>query len=118
MRLLHLFLDYEKVTIIIQQIIMKSLQLNPNSVNSFNSTSTAAIINTNSEMQNLSVIDFYKKHHDEPDFDCEFLYSTNQYDEQDETILDLESDEEFDDQYNDKDWDVSIYDPYLESTYF
>lgn len=70
-----------------------------------------------SEKQTSTSLDLYHKHEDEPDFDCEFLHGIS-YNEETENTIDAEADEDFADLYNDNQWDVDIYDPYLESTYF
>ncbi|WP_167443816.1 hypothetical protein [Flavobacterium cutihirudinis] len=53
----------------------------------------------------------YHKHEDEPDFDREFLQGIS-YDYIENTV-DLETEEEDTDEYNDNLWDADIYDPYL-----
>ncbi|QSW90142.1 hypothetical protein J0383_04820 [Flavobacterium endoglycinae] len=69
------------------------------------------------EKQNTSqILDLYRKHEDEPDFDCEFLKGITH--EQTENSIDLDSEQEQMDDYNDYEWDPEIYDPYLESTYY
>mgnify|MGYP003575683337 FL=1 len=70
-----------------------------------------------SERQTSTSLDLYQKYEDEPDFDCEFLNGIS-YNEETENTIDAETDEDFADLYNDNQWDVDIYDPYLESTYF
>lgn len=62
------------------------------------------------------ITDLYHRCYDEPDFDCEFLNSVS-YDSS-ESIIDIESEDELTDEFNDNQWDVEIYDPYLESTYY
>lgn len=64
------------------------------------------------------LVDLYYKHQDEPDFDCEFIYGISQYYNENENIIDPETDEDPGDLFNDNEWDADIYDPYLESTYF
>jgi len=61
--------------------------------------------------------DLYSRSDDEPDFDCEFLGTAYSCSEN-ENIIDLESEDELTDQFNDNQWDADIYDPYLESTYY
>lgn len=93
---------------------------NFNSKNHFNNQSNSNFIDAefHSEQTSTSVVDLYYKHHDEPDFDCEFLHGISHYYEENENTIDSEMDEDFADSYNDNQWDADIYDPYLESTYF
>lgn len=64
------------------------------------------------------LIDLHAKNHDEPDFDCEFLHATlNDYIES-ESITDPDPEEDYSDDYHDREWDMDIYDPYQESAYF
>lgn len=68
------------------------------------------------QFENL-LTDLYQKYDDEPDFDCEFLWASNDRSENESTI-DPESEDDLTDQFDDNQWDVAIYDPYLESTYY
>ena len=69
------------------------------------------------QKQNIaSLINLHSKNHDEPDFDCEFLHTAIQADS--ESILDPEPDEDLSDDFHDREWDSTIYDPYQESAYF
>lgn len=71
-----------------------------------------------SQKQDLNYItDLYSRHHDEPDFDCEFLKTDSLDVYQNETILDTDP-EEYTDDYNDKQWDTEVYDPYQEQSYY
>jgi hypothetical protein len=64
-----------------------------------------------------AAFDLIYKSYDEPDFDCEFLTASTIKDN-DESILDLEIEDDYLDDYNDQDWDTNTYDPYEELTYF
>ncbi|MDQ1166481.1 hypothetical protein [Flavobacterium sp. SORGH_AS_0622] len=68
------------------------------------------------QKQNL-LTDLYSRSDDEPDFDCEFLDAAYSCSEN-ENVIDLESQDELTDLFNDNQWDAEIYDPYLESTYY
>ncbi|MFD1604179.1 hypothetical protein ACFSJW_08260 [Flavobacterium artemisiae] len=97
-----------------------SASTNFNSTKHFDTQSNANLIDAEfytKKQSSTSMVDLYHKHHDEPDFDCEFLSISNYYEESDNTI-DSEDGEDLADLYNDNQWDVDIYDPYLESTYF
>ncbi|HEY1194882.1 hypothetical protein [Flavobacterium sp.] len=61
-------------------------------------------------------MDLYLKYDDEPDFDCEFLQDITH--DSNENVIDVDSEEDLMDDYNDDQWDAEIYDPYLESTYY
>ncbi|WP_125721810.1 hypothetical protein [Flavobacterium ustbae] len=65
-----------------------------------------------------NITSLYNRHADEPDFDCEFLSGDSINARGNESILDPDPDEEFADDYNDRDWDTDIYDPYLEQSYY
>jgi len=85
----------------------------------FDSQNSTNIIDAEFHSENLNkgkVVDLYYKYDDEPDFDCEFLSGIS-YDDN-KNVIDLEFDEDLADDYKDNEWDVNIYDPYLESTYF
>lgn len=101
------------------------MKLSTSSYQNFNSYKSLAIFTDinfadaefHSEKQPATqVINLYHKPEDEPDFDCEFLQGIH-YDYS-ENRIDLESEEDDADEYNDNLWDADIYDPYLESTYF
>lgn len=110
----------------ITNYIMKSYQSSTHpvftSIRQFNIPSDTNIIDAefNPENQSTSkVINLYYKHEDEPDFDCEFLPGINSGYSEDENSIDFDSEEEDHiDEYHDDQWDMDIYDPYLESTYF
>lgn len=61
--------------------------------------------------------DSYPLFDDEPDFDCEFLSSSHDWNESENTI-DAESEDDLADEFNDNQWDADIYDPYMESAYY
>ncbi len=70
------------------------------------------------ELKNSNLLtDLYHKCEHEPDFDCEFLNVAHDHSENENTI-DSEFEDDFLDEFNDNIWDVDIYDPYLESTYY
>ncbi|UPZ14808.1 hypothetical protein [Flavobacterium humidisoli] len=70
------------------------------------------------DIQNSNLLSYlYHKSEDEPDFDCEFLHAAHDLNEN-ESIIDPESDDELLDEFNDNQWDADIYDPYVESTYY
>ena len=70
------------------------------------------------QAQNENLLtDLYSKSDDEPDFDCEFLDTAYNCSEN-ESLIDLDSEDDLADQFNDNQWDADIYDPYLESTYY
>ncbi|GAA3729467.1 hypothetical protein GCM10022422_09450 [Flavobacterium ginsengisoli] len=98
---------------------MKSSITTSTNFNSITIQSNANLIDAEfySEKQTSASLDLYDKHDDEPDFDCEFLQGIS-YNEENENTIDAEADEDFADLYNDNQWDVDIYDPYSESTYF
>ncbi|WP_433831210.1 hypothetical protein [Flavobacterium anhuiense] len=96
-----------------------TLSQNFNSAEPFTIGSESTFINEEIYAQKshtASVMDLYQKHNDEPDFDCEFLQAIGH--NYSENIIDIETEEEQTDDYNDTHWDAAIYDPYLESNYY
>lgn len=75
-------------------------------------------ISLHSQNQALNhITDLYNRYEGEPDFDCEFLKTDGLDTYENETILDPEP-EEYADDYNDREWDNELYDPYQEQTYY
>lgn len=98
----------------------KAAYQNPTLVNPMHNQSNTTFIDAEfyaEKQSKTQVFDLYSKHHDEPDFDCEFLQDISQDFYQNNSI-DSDSEEDFADDYNDNQWDADIYDPYLESTYY
>jgi hypothetical protein len=86
--------------------------------NNTQSDKNSSIASFATEIQNSNhLTDLYHKCEYEPDFDCEFLHAGHDRREN-ESIIDSESEDELLDEFNDNMWDVDIYDPYLESTYY
>ncbi|SFE08513.1 hypothetical protein [Flavobacterium phragmitis] len=63
--------------------------------------------------QKVQLLALYGKDNDEPDFDCEFLNAIHSG--RVENTIDLDSEDEQSDHFNDNQWDAEIYDPYQES---
>lgn len=88
---------------------------NINSVKSFKNINDENLFNSKKE-HSSQIANLYVKYEDEPDFDCEFLEGINN--DHTESVIDIESEDEFKDDYNDSQWEADLYDPYLESTYY
>lgn len=94
---------------------------NSNSRTSFNAQSSTRFVDAefSPEMQSTTeLIDLHYKYDDEPDFDCEFLHSSALHYDDNESTIDPDQEEDLTDHYNDRTWDMDMYDPYLESTYY
>lgn len=89
--------------------------MNPLQTSDMNFTTTA-FYPEKTGMNNITSL--YSRHQDEPDFDCEFLKDDSIDSRGNEDILDPDPDYNFEDDYNDSQWDVDTYDPYLEQTYY
>ncbi|MBZ4035377.1 hypothetical protein K6T82_11415 [Flavobacterium sp. 17A] len=85
----------------------------------FNTQSNVKLINSEFHLEKsneIEMLDLYYKYDDEPDFDCEFLHGISH--EENNNTTDSEFDEDLTDDYRDNEWDIDIYDPYEEATYF